>query len=229
MTRIVIELAKTQKEMRQRSARPDVDTHLALALAKAHSESRGSNAVAKAVRPKELPGKPELRVVQRPKRITGFRISNKVMLAYLVGFLALFAAIVMRAEMAATQLNLNRLNSQLTSLQTQHQRLEVELSSLEAPNRIVSYAETHLGMVYPSQVGYLGVTSQTSSNQTSQIPLTQQVLSAPNTLFAPAGEAGGGAPSGPPAPSPATASSKAVNGTVSQVKSPVVKSAGKSG
>lgn len=229
MARVVMELAKTQKEMRQRSARPDVDTHLALALAKAHSESRGSSAIAKAVRPKDIPRRPELKVVQRSKRISGFRISNKVMLAYLVGFLALFAAIVMRAEMAATQLNLNNLNSQLSSLQTQHQRLEVELSSLESPSRVVSYAETHLGMIYPTQVGYLGVTSQSSSNQPSQpvqIPLTPQVLSAPNTLFAPAGEAGGGAPTGPPSVS-RTVTSK--SGASSQVKAPTVKSAGKSG
>lgn len=225
-----MELAKTQKEMRQRIARPGIDTHLALAMAKAHSESRGSNAVAKAIRPKELPRKPELRVVQRPKRIAGFRISNKVMLAYLIGFLALFAAIVMRAEMAATQLKLNSLNAQLTSLQTQRQRLEVDLSSLEAPSRIVSYAETRLGMVYPSQVGYLGVTNQISSNQPAQIPLTQQVLAGPNTLFAPAGEAGGGAPTGPPpVSSGAAASPKGANGSIGQGKSSAIKSAGKSG
>lgn len=197
-------MAKTQREMRQRHARSDVDTHHALALAKAYSGSRIPNAASKSLKPKVGVARPDLRLVEKPKRRVGFHISNKVVLAYLVGSLALFAAIGMRAEMAATQMRLNHLNSELTSMQTQHERLKVQLAQLESPGRVVSYAEKHLGMVYPTQVGYLGVAPQkniTQSTQSTQIPLTPQVLSAPNTLFAPAGEAGGGAPTGPTSPS----------------------------
>lgn len=191
-------MAKTQREMRQRHARSDVDTHHALALAKAYSGSKTSNQGSRQTKVKPITAKPDLRLIERQKRRVGFHISNKVVLSYLIGSLALFAAIVMRAEMASTQLNLNHLNSKLSSMQTQHESLKVQLAQLESPGRVVSYAEKHLGMVYPTQVGYLGAKPQPTSTQATQILLTQQVLSAPNTLFAPAGEAGGGAPTGPP-------------------------------
>lgn len=208
-------LAKTQVEMRQRSQRRYVDTQTALALARAHAVSKNSTALARSVKPKVDNFPPELRVVEKARYRVGFRISNKVFLLYSIGFIALFAAIFMRAEMAASQLRLNSLNSSLQNMNIQHQRLEVQLSTLESPNRIVNYAELHLGMVYPSQVGYLGANSKPPTSQPSSIPLTPQVLSAPSTLFAPAGEAGGGAPTGPPttATTPLTGSSTSVSPT----------------
>ncbi len=201
-------MARTQREMKLRSARLGVDTQAALALARSHAVSKSTHSAGVSNR-KPLASRPQLRIVERQRRLSGFQISHRMLTAYVVGFLALFAAVVMRAEMAATQLHLNSLNSQLSSLETQHLKLEVELSSLEAPSRIVSYAESHLGMVYPAQVGYLGAapTSATTSGSSSQNQpgvLTQQVLSSPNTLFAPPGEAGGGAPTRPLPSSPPT-------------------------
>ena len=193
----VKELAKTQREMRLRNARPEVDTQAALALARARAGSKSSNAQSGTAKQKVALAHPQLRVVERPRRLVGFRISNKMFLFYVIGFFALFAAVVMRAEMAATQLRLNALNSQLSSMETQHLRLEIQLSSLESPSRIVSYAETRLGMVYPSQVGYLGAGPSSASSQTQSTALTQQVIAAQSTLFAPPGEAGGGAPTRP--------------------------------
>ncbi len=191
------QLAKTQREMKLRNARPEVDTQAALALARARAGSKFSSAQIGTTRQKVAFVHPQLRVVERPRRLVGFRISNKMFLFYVIGFFALFAAVVMRAEMAATQLRLNSLNSQLSSMETQHLRLEIQLSSLESPSRIVSYAETRLGMVYPSQVGYLGAGPNSAGSQTQSTALTPQVIAAPSTLFAPPGEAGGGAPTRP--------------------------------
>lgn len=202
-------MAKTQREMRLRNARPEVDTHIARALARANVVSRNSHGASSTTSYKVAYGRPDLRIVARPRKLAGFRISNKIFLAYAIGFLALFAAVVMRAEMAATQLRLNSLNSQLSSLETQHLRLEVQLSALESPSRIVSYAQSRLGMVYPTQVGYLGAGQNPNSNQNQSTALTQQVISAPNTLFAPPGEAGGGAPT-KPLPSNTAATNKSV-------------------
>lgn len=198
---MVAKLAKTQVEMRQRSQRRHVDTQTALALARAHAVSKNSTALAKTAKPKVVDFRPELRVVERTRYRVGFRISNKVFLYYVIGFIALFAAISMRAEMAANQLRLNSLNTTLQAMNVQHQRLEVQLSMLESPNRVVNFAESHLGMVYPAQVGYLGANPKDAAPQPTSTPLTPQVLSAPSTLFAPAGEAGGGAPTGPSATS----------------------------
>ncbi len=211
-------MAKPQREMGLRNARPEVNTQAALALARARAGSKASQE--RSIRGKQDVAfeRPQLRVIERPRRLIGFRISNRMFLYYAIGFFALFAAVVMRAEMAATQLRLNALNSQLSSMETQHLRLEIQLSSLESPSRIVSYAETHLGMVYPTQVGYLGAAPTAGINKTSSTALTQQVISAPNTLFAPPGEAGGGAPTRPlpTSTSATTATTKAVtaNGPV---------------
>lgn len=221
----MLSVAKTQREMRQRHGRSDIDTNHALALARAYSGSK-TNATSKALKPKVTGVKPELRLVEKPKRRVGFHISNKAVLTYLIGSLALFAAIVMRAEMAATQLKLNHLNSELTSMQTQHERLTVQLAQLESPGRVVSYAEKHLGMIYPTQVGYLGVAPLTTSAQNTQVPLTPQVLSAPNTLFAPAGEAGGGAPTGPTTPSTVSKNSTATSTSAANPKTNTMSKAG---
>ncbi|TAN30396.1 MAG: hypothetical protein EPN30_00980 [Actinomycetota bacterium] len=212
-------MAKAQREMRLRNARPEVNTQAALALARASAGARNPSGAG--AKHKVAYERPQLIVVERPRKLAGFRISNKMFLAYLIGFLALFAAVVMRAEMAATQLKLNALNSQLASIETQHQRLEVQLSALESPDRIVSYAESHLGMIYPSQVGYLGAAPTSTPSQTSSTELTPQVISAPDTLFAPAGEAGGGAPTKTPVSSstPTTAASRAKGSTTTSVAS----------
>ncbi len=222
-------MAKTQREMKLRNVRPEVNTQTALAMARASAGSRNPHATGGAAKHKVAYERPKLRVVERPKKLVGFRISNKMFLAYLIGFLALFAAVVMRAEMAATQLKLNVLNSQLSSLETQHQRLQVQLSGLESPGRIVSYAESHLGMIYPSQVGYLGAAPNAESSQNSSTQVTPQVISAPNTLFAPPGEAGGGAPTKPiVVSSTATTAASAAGPAKSSATSPVASSSGSS-
>ncbi len=221
-------MAKTQREMKLRNVRPEVNTQTALAMARASAGSRNPHATGGAAKHKVAYERPKLRVVERPRKLVGFRISNKMFLAYLIGFLALFAAVVMRAEMAATQLKLNALNSQLSSLETQHQRLQVQLSGLESPGRIVSYAESHLGMIYPSQVGYLGAAPNAPSSQNSSTQVTPQVISAPNTLFAPPGEAGGGAPTKPIVSSTATTAASTAGPAKSSATSPVASSSGSS-
>jgi len=221
-------MAKTQREMKLRNVRPEVNTQTALAMARASAGSRNPHATGAAAKHKVAYERPKLRVVERPRKLVGFRISNKMFLAYLIGFLALFAAVVMRAEMAATQLKLNALNSQLSSLETQHQRLQVQLSGLESPGRIVSYAESHLGMIYPSQVGYLGAAPNAPSSQNSSTQVTPQVISAPNTLFAPPGEAGGGAPTKPIVSSTATTAASSAGPAKSSATSPVASSSGSS-
>ena len=196
-------MAKTQKEMRARIARSANDSRDTSTYTRAQAGAKSVSA-GRISSSRTDGAKPQLRVLERQKRLAGFRISHKMLFAYGVGFMALFAAVVMRAEMAATQLRLNSLNAQLTSLRTQHLKLEVELSSLESPSRIVSYAETHLGMIYPAQVGYLGANPVKTTQQNNPTALTQQVISSSNTLFAPPGEAGGGAPTRPLTPITAT-------------------------
>lgn len=214
-------MAKTQREMRVRSDRPTVDTQSALAMARAHAGSRTSQLLSPN---RSQTVAPKLRVVTHQRRRVGFRISNKALVSYVVGFLALFAAIVTRAEMAATQLQLNSFNSELSAMKTAHQKLEVELSSLEAPNRIVAYAETRLGMIYPSEVGYLGAAPGTSPKQAATVPLTTQLLSSPNTLTAPSFEVGGAAPTTVSTASPVTvpksAGTSASTGTSAQSVQP---------
>lgn len=214
-------MARAQSELKSHGTRNGIDTRSALALARAHAGTRANaSLVREGMRHKEAPARPQLRVVERRSRIAGFRISNKVFVGYLIGFVALFGAIVMRADMAATQLKLNAMNSRLSSMQTQHERLKLELASLEAPSRIVTYAEKNLGMVYPSQVGYLGEsTPRAPTAPTSAQPATQ-VVGTPNTLFAPAGEAGASSTTAAPSAGGSKAPTPSAAGSGSPTSSP---------
>jgi len=68
----------------------------------------------------------------------------------------------LHALIAQDQFQLDRLQAQVSAAQTSYEKLRLQVAQLEAPARIVSVAESHLGMRQPGSITYLPapVTSQ---------------------------------------------------------------------
>ncbi len=67
-------------------------------------------------------------------------------------------AVTMHVALAQTQLNVDRLNIEIEQHQRMNQRLRVEVASLEAPDRVVTVAES-LGLQAPQSVRYLAAST----------------------------------------------------------------------
>jgi cell division protein FtsL len=83
-----------------------------------------------------------------------------------------FGLVYLHVIAAQRQFTLDRLNNQVTQQEATYQRLRLQVAQLDAPSRIISYAEATLGMQEPSSVTYLnappgqGATAPTTTTPT---------------------------------------------------------------
>ena len=68
---------------------------------------------------------------------------------------SLFALAAFHAMLATGQVEIDRIERQVSDAQARYERLRVDVAALEAPARIVREAQERLGMVPPSDVTYL--------------------------------------------------------------------------
>ncbi len=101
---------------------------------------------------REASKKPDLRVLVTSKHSISIprRILPALFLVLIGG--GLLATVWARSEMATYQMQLIATDQAITSAQSNHEQLLLESSSLESPSRIVSYASSKLGMVFPNTV-----------------------------------------------------------------------------
>lgn len=103
-------------------------------------------------RPSARPGR-HLRPVERP----GTRRSPAVPALVGVGMViaALLALAAMHALLIGGQVNLDGMRRDVASETEAIRRLELRVAELESPDRILEVARERIGMVQPSEVGYL--------------------------------------------------------------------------
>jgi cell division protein FtsL len=124
-----------------------------------------------------------LRVVPPPTRRV-FRRRLAVALGISAVMVVSLALVTLHVLLAENQFTIDRLQNQATAQQAQYEKLRLQVSQLEAPARIVSVAESKLGMVQPATVTYVqapaGASQPAAGSGTSS-------LSSPST--APDGDA----------------------------------------
>ena len=94
--------------------------------------------------------RPDLRIVPRSRRRAGV-----VALAVcVVVFGVMLGLVAFQAKIAADQQRLDRIDQETSNAQTEYERLRVIVAQLEAPQAVISAAETK-GMVVPDTVSYI--------------------------------------------------------------------------
>jgi len=114
--------------------------------------ARGVRAGAPQRRPSARPGR-HLRPVERP----GTRRSPAVPALVGVGMViaALLALAVMHALLIGGQVRLDGMRREVAAETESIRRLELRVAELESPDRVLEVARERLGMVQPTEVGYL--------------------------------------------------------------------------
>jgi cell division protein FtsL len=110
-----------------------------------------------------------LQLVPR-QRLLGWRRRRRAALGVVVMAVTgmCFALVGLHVLIAENQFRLNDLQQEAATQQSQYEKLRLQVSQLEAPERIVSIAEGRLGMVQPGSVTYLRALPATSGP--SQLP-----------------------------------------------------------
>ena len=113
--------------------------------------------------PKPAPSRPEttgapLRVVsdaelQEFRRRT--RARRLLVAAAMVVALALFGVVIAHVMLMQGQFELQQLQQRSAASQAEYDRLRLQVSELESPDRIVAAAQQKLGMVAPQTITYL--------------------------------------------------------------------------
>lgn len=105
---------------------------------------------------RNAPGPRQLRSVAREPR-SGRWITTLGGFAFCVIAAVLFGLAILNAVIVQQQRSIDETTTELHDATARHERLRVELTGLEAPDRIMSVATADLGMVAiePSQVTYL--------------------------------------------------------------------------
>ncbi len=133
---------------------------------------------------------PDLRVIekQRGRLVIPGRLLPALVLVVLGG--GMLATLLARSEMAIMQVKLSGVSTALNKAQSMHDRLLLEVSQLAAPQRVVNYATSKLGLVFPSSVQIVGDSNGTAITKTLALGAGQsQSLPLPagtQTLIAPA-------------------------------------------
>lgn len=96
--------------------------------------------------------RPDLRVVEAPRRRLRVGLVSTLLLATL--FAGLFALAAMHSLVVQAQFELDRIDQQVTARQDQIDARRVEVAVLESPAAIVAAAD-ELGMVSPDDVVHL--------------------------------------------------------------------------
>lgn len=103
--------------------------------------------------------RPELRIVRNAKREQVLRRRRRTALVALavsaVVALIVFGVVVAHVVLAQNQFALTKLEADSRNKQAEYERLRLEMSELESPNRIILVAHQRLGMVSPANVTYL--------------------------------------------------------------------------
>ncbi len=123
--------------------------------------------------------RPDLRVIERERWIDAIRSRFVPFLIGSVVLIALFIAVLARAEMAAMQLKLQNVQTEIAKASNEQQSLLVSVGQLSSPNRVLQYAEKNLGLVPPAQSSLVGGSSLSSGKTVTKIPVAQQQVPLP--------------------------------------------------
>jgi cell division protein FtsL len=82
-------------------------------------------------------------------------VRQLAIVATVVAALCLFGVVVFHVVMTQNQFRLDALRSDASESQAEYDRLRLQVSQLESPDRVVSDAQTRLGMITPPKVTYL--------------------------------------------------------------------------
>jgi cell division protein FtsL len=144
------------------------------------------------------PARPELRVVDEDARRRRSRWRRLGLLASLVVFVGVLAAVSLHVFVVQSQFELEELQGQVAQEQSSYERNRLAVAELAAPDRIVA-AAVALGMVEPEEVTYLAADDDAPAGATAATPEG----GAPSDP--PAGTVDGGAATSPPAALPGLA------------------------
>ncbi len=103
--------------------------------------------------------RPQLRVLRSGDRDTEADqrrlVRQLAVVATVVAALCLFGVVVFHVVMTQNQFRLDALRADASERQAEYDRLRLEVSQLESPDRVVADAQTRLGMITPPKVTYL--------------------------------------------------------------------------
>lgn len=102
--------------------------------------------------PQRRPGR-HLRPVERPARRRSPAVPALVGVGIVIA--ALLALAAMHAVLIGGQLRLDEMRREVAAESESIRRLHLQVAELESPDRMLETARTRLGMVQPSEVGYL--------------------------------------------------------------------------
>lgn len=109
--------------------------------------------------PAFAPARPQLRVLRAGEHDTGSDqrrlVRQLAIVATVVAALCLFGVVVFHVVMTQNQFRLDALRSDASERQGEYDRLRLQVSQLESPDRVVSDAQTRLGMITAPKVIYL--------------------------------------------------------------------------
>ncbi len=109
--------------------------------------------------PVSAPPRPQLRVLRAGEHDTEADqrrlVRQLAIVATVVAALCLFGVVVFHVVMTQNQFRLDALRSDASGRQAEYERLRLQVSQLESPDRVVSDAQTRLGMITPPKVTYL--------------------------------------------------------------------------
>jgi hypothetical protein len=100
------------------------------------------------------PARPELRVVDEDARRRRSRWRRLGLLASVVAFVGVLAAVSLHVFVVQSQFELEELQGQVAQEQSSYERNRLAVAELASPDRIVAAANA-LGMVEPEEVTYL--------------------------------------------------------------------------
>jgi len=103
-------------------------------------------------RPADRPGR-HLRPVERPRPRRAPAVPALVGVGMVIA--ALLALAVMHALLIGGQVRLDGMHADVAAETEAIRRLELRVAELESPDRVLDVARDRLGMVQPSEVGYL--------------------------------------------------------------------------
>lgn len=103
--------------------------------------------------------RPQLRVLRSGERDAEADqrrlVRQLAVVATVVAALCLFGVVVFHVVMTQNQFRLDALRTDASDRQAEYDRLRLEVSQLESPDRVVADAQTRLGMITPPKVTYL--------------------------------------------------------------------------
>ena len=123
--------------------------------------------------------RPDLKVLEHERRIDAIRSRLVPFLVGSVILIALFVAVLARAEMAPMQLKLQNVQGEIAKASNEQQSLLVSVGQLSSPSRVLHYAEKNLGLVPPTQSRLVGGASLSSGQSVTKIPVAQQQVPLP--------------------------------------------------